>query len=231
MCIIVLCEKVLWQEFLAYYQLNWRNFGIWQIQRFYRFKDATTWVKLWWWPWLQEVMELQTWREAWWPWHQEVIMELQRQREAGLQLYIVNTLLLLLQPLLHPPSNPLLPLCMLPSEFSALLLLLSPSPHFDTCVALAWIIWLESWVHRRLIRTYVYSFQTAHLYVIWCSVTLSFAEIDPIDLYLIWSTTLLSVAETVSSDLNYAKLCPSAFNGPLVTQLMVCNWCFWNLFF
>lgn len=88
MCIIVLCEKVLWQEFLAYYQLNWRNFGIWQIQRFHRFKDATTWVKLWWWPWLQEVMELQTWREAWWPWHQEVIMELQRQREAGLQLYI-----------------------------------------------------------------------------------------------------------------------------------------------
>lgn len=154
MCIIVLCEKVLWQEFLAYYQLNWRNFGIWQIQRFHRFKDATTWVKLWWWPWLQEVMELQTWREAWWPWHQEVIMELQRQREAGLQLYIVNTLLLLLQPLLHPPSNLLLPLCKLPSEFSVLLLLLSPSLHFDTSVALAWIIWLQSWVHRWLIRTY-----------------------------------------------------------------------------
>jgi hypothetical protein len=74
---------------------------------------------------------------------------------------------------------------MLPSEFSVLLLLLSPSLHFDTSVALAWIIWLESWVHRWLIRTYVYSFHTAHLYVIWCSVTLSFAEIDPIDLYLI----------------------------------------------
>jgi hypothetical protein len=118
----------------------------------------------------------------------------------------------------------------LPSEFSVLSLLLSPSLHFDTSVALAWIIWLESWVHRRLIRTYVCSFQTAHLYVIWCSAFLSFAEIDPIDLYLIWSTRLLSVAETDSSDLNYAKLCPSVFNGPLVSQLPVCNWCFLYIF-
>lgn len=32
-------------------------------------------------------------------------------------------------------------------------------------------------------------------------------------------------AGTDQNDLNYAKLCPSVFNGPLVSQLQVCRLC------